>query len=283
MQRYLRSAVAVLFVAVSGCAQGGRAGGDRDALMARDRAWAGSASDLDKFMTYVASDATVHAPGAPASRGSEAIRKQFGEMLQTPGFSVSWTPEKAQIAGSGDVAYTTGAYTMQMGSGSETGKYVTVWRNENGAWMVAEDIFNANAQPQQTSQHVMMPAADLKWVDAPPSLPPGSKVAVISGDPSQAQAFVLRAMVPAGYRVPPHWHPGVENLTILTGTVALGMGDVFNEAAMSTLGPGGFASLPAEMRHSFLAKTAATFQVHGTGPFVVNYVNPADDPRKGTR
>jgi hypothetical protein len=80
--------------------------------------------------------------------------------------------------------------------------------------------------------------------------------------------------------VAPHWHPGVENLTIISVTVALGMGEQFDEATMMEIGPGGFASLPAEMRHSFLAKSASTFQVHGMGPFVVNYVNPADDPSK---
>lgn len=37
-----------------------------------------------------------------------------------------------------------------------------------------------------------------------------------------------------------------------------------------------------EMRHFFLARTASTFQVHGMGPFVVNYVNPADDPQNKT-
>jgi hypothetical protein len=105
-------------------------------------------------------------------------------------------------------------------------------------------------------------------------------MAVVQGDPSQAQPFVIRAQVPAGYKVPPHWHPGVENLTILSGTVALGMGETFDESKMTAVPVGGYASLPAEMRHYFMAKTAATFQVHGMGPFVVNYVNPADDPSK---
>jgi hypothetical protein len=49
---------------------------------------------------------------------------------------------------------------------------------------------------------------------------------------------------------------------------------------MKSVGTGGYAALPAEMRHYFLSKTASTFQVHGMGPFVVNYVNPADDPSK---
>lgn len=200
-------------------------------------------------------------------------------MSQQPGFAVTWTAAKADV--SGDVGYTTGAYEMSMAGAKETGKYVTVWkRQDDGSWKVVEDIFNADAAPQQASQHLMMPATDIKWGDPPPSLPPGSKIAVVSGDPTQPGPFVIRAMVPSGYRVAPHWHPGVESLTILTGTVALGMGETFDEGAMTAIGPGGYASLPAEMRHYFLAKSAATFQVHGNGPFVVNYVNPADDPSK---
>ena len=109
-------------------------------------------------------------------------------------------------------------------------------------------------------------------------LPPGSKMAVIAGDPSKPGPFVMRAQVPAGYRVPPHWHPTDENLTILSGTIALGMGDKWDEGSMQPLAAGGVVVLPAEMRHSFLARTAATFQVHGNGPFAINYVNPADDP-----
>jgi hypothetical protein len=57
------------------------------------------------------------------------------------------------------------------------------------------------------------------------------------------------------------------------------MGDTFDEAAMQALPAGGFATVPPDMHHSFMAKTAATIQVHGMGPFAITYVNPADDPR----
>jgi hypothetical protein len=56
------------------------------------------------------------------------------------------------------------------------------------------------------------------------------------------------------------------------------MGETWDEASMQSLGSGGFVILPREMRHSFLAKSPATFQVHATGPFSITYVNPADDP-----
>jgi quercetin dioxygenase-like cupin family protein len=110
-------------------------------------------------------------------------------------------------------------------------------------------------------------------------MPAGMRVAVVSGDPSQPQPYVLRAQMPAGYRIPPHWHPTTENITVLSGTVALGMGETFDQAAMQDVPVGGFAAVPADMRHFFMAKSPAVIQVHGIGPFAITYLNPADDPR----
>jgi ketosteroid isomerase-like protein/quercetin dioxygenase-like cupin family protein len=254
---------------------------EQDALMAKDREWSGVTKDVDKFVSYFAADATIYSPGVPAVTGSDNVRQAFAEMAATPGFALSWTPTKSVVSSSGDLGYTSGTYEMSSAGGSEKGKYVTTWKKENGEWKVVEDIFNADSAPAPAqSSHVMMAPGALQWGDPPPSLPPGSKLAVISGDPTQAQPFVLRAQVPAGYKVAPHWHPGTENLTVLSGTIALGMGEQFDESSMTKLGPGGYASLPAGMRHSFLSTTAATFQVHGMGPFVVNYVNPSDDPSR---
>ncbi len=277
----MRYACVVALVALVGCASSVNVEEERAALMEADRSWSQVVTDLDKFAWYFAPDATFYPPGMPAVTGADAIRKAFGEISSAPGFSLSWTADEAVVAAGGDIGYTTGKYAASMAGGSEKGKYVTVWKKEGDAWKVIEDIFNADAAPSAAaSPHVMMAPADLKWMEGPPSLPPGARIAVVSGDPSQAQPFVIRAQVPAGYKIAPHWHPGVENLTILSGTTAVGMGERFDESTMTTIGAGGYASLPAEMRHYFMARTAATFQVQGMGPFVVNYVNPADDPSK---
>jgi ketosteroid isomerase-like protein len=253
------------------------------ALLQLDKEWSQTVKDRDKFLSYFASDATAYPPGAPAAVGVAAIREATAGMMSAPGFSLTWTPTKAIVSAGGDVGYTAGTYQMTTSDmpEPEQGKYLAVWRKQaDGSWKVTEDMFNANAMPRLSAPHVMMESASIKWSDPPPSLPPGSKIAVISGDPSKAGPFVVRAQVPAGYRVPPHWHPGDENLTILSGTVALGMGDTWDDSKLQTVRVGGFVGLPAEMRHFFLARTAATFQVHGMGPFVVNYLNPADDPSK---
>jgi ketosteroid isomerase-like protein len=283
MRRYVY--VLMLALAAAGCARSVNVEEERNAVMAVDREWAQSTTDIDKFASYLAPDAALYVPGAPAARGAAAARARFEEMSKMPGFSVTWVADRADVAASGDLAITSGTYTATVAGATDKGKYVTVWKKQaDGSWKVAEDIFNSDAPPAAPpAQHVMAPADTLKFADGPPAFPPGLRLAVVSGDPGQAVPFVIRAQAPAGYRVPPHWHPTAENITVLSGTIALGMGEQFDEGAMSALGPGGFATLPAEMRHYFLAKSAATFQVHGMGPFAINYVNPADDPSKGSR
>jgi len=127
--------------------------------------------------------------------------------------------------------------------------------------------------------HVMRAAAELQWVDGPASLPRGPRMAVLAGDPAKPGAFAFRAQLPAGFRIAPHWHPAAEHVTVLEGTYAMGTGEVFAASALHAMKAGGFAVMPAEVRHFSFSKDGATIQVHGTGPFLVHYVNPADDPR----
>jgi ketosteroid isomerase-like protein len=255
---------------------------ERDALLQLDREWSQTTKDVDKFLSYFAPDASAYAPGMPIATGSESLRKMFTSMISLPGFALQWAPAKADVSAAGDLGYTAGTYEATMGGATERGKYVTVWKKQSdGQWKVSDDIFNADTAPRgPATQHVMVAPGAIKWGDGPPSLPPGARMAVVSGDPTQAQPFVIRAQLPAGYRIPTHWHPTDENVTVLSGTVALGMGETSNQSAMKDLSAGGYTAIPADMRHSFMAKTAATIQVNGVGPFAVNYVNPADDPRQ---
>lgn len=138
----------------------------------------------------------------------------------------------------------------------------------------------ADAQEAKAPSHILATAAEMKWGEPPPVFEKGASFTVVSGDPSKAGVFVVRLKMPAGYKIAPHWHPTDEHVTVLSGTFALGMGDKFERAAMKALPAGGYALLPAEMRHFAMATTAATVQVEGLGPFALTYVNPADDPSK---
>jgi ChrR Cupin-like domain len=143
----------------------------------------------------------------------------------------------------------------------------------------AADVGDKDKGHDADKGHVAVRPDDIKWGPAPPGLPPGAKVAVLMGDPSKAAPYVLRAQMPDGYKVPPHWHPTAENVTVLKGTLMLGKGEKFSADAAEALPAGSFMSMPKDMRHFAWAKGETIIQVHGIGPFDISYVNAADDPR----
>jgi quercetin dioxygenase-like cupin family protein len=129
--------------------------------------------------------------------------------------------------------------------------------------------------------HVAASTDSLKWSPAPPAFPKGAEIAVITGDPGKEGPFVFRLRVPAGYKVPPHTHPADENVTVISGTFRIGMGEKFDEATGTALKAGGFAKAPKGMAHYAWFTEPTVVQVHGVGPTAISYINPADDPRKG--
>src|SRR5687768_15317505 len=126
------------------------------------------------------------------------------------------------------------------------------------------------------SGHTMVTADKIVWGPAPPGLPPGSQAAVIDGDPGNPGPFTLRAKLPAGYRIPPHWHSTDEHVTVLSGTIAMAAGETWDDSALMTMPTGAYMGMAPNTRHFLLAKSEAIIQVHGTGPFAINYVNAKD-------
>jgi hypothetical protein len=122
---------------------------------------------------------------------------------------------------------------------------------------------------------------DIKWGDAPPSLPKGAKIAVLNGDPGKPGPFTLRLQAPGNYRIAPHWHTQAENLTVISGTLYLGMGDKMDQESVHPLNAGGYHYLPAKEHHYAFSKGRTVVQVSGDGPFDINYINEADNPEKG--
>ena len=136
------------------------------------------------------------------------------------------------------------------------------------------------AVPGIAADGTMTNPGDVKWGDAPPSLPKGAKIAVLHGDPSKEGPFTLRLQVPGGYKIAPHWHSKDENLTVISGTLQLGMSEKMNMPGAHALKAGGYHYLPAKTNHYAIAKGSTVVQVSGDGPFDINYVNPADNPDK---
>ena len=128
--------------------------------------------------------------------------------------------------------------------------------------------------------HKVITGDDLKWGPAPPALPKGSMVALLAGDPDMSGLFILRAKMPDGYTVPPHWHSQTEYLTVLSGRLHVGMGDKLDRSKGETMGPGGFVVMPVNMHHYVWTSGETVIQVTAMGPFDVTYIDLKDDPRQ---
>jgi quercetin dioxygenase-like cupin family protein len=147
----------------------------------------------------------------------------------------------------------------------------------SAALLIAQD---AAAPATPSGDHVVVKASDLKWTPGPPGLPAGAMMCVLTGDPTKNTPFTVRAKLPAGMVIAPHWHPIDENITVLSGKMNIGHGDKVDKASATALNPGDFTRMPARMHHFAFFDDETIIQLHGRGPFDINYINPADDPRK---
>ena len=129
------------------------------------------------------------------------------------------------------------------------------------------------------SEMGVFPAAQVKWMNGPASLPAGAKLAVLEGDPAKEGFFTMRLWLPDGFKISPHWHSKVEHVTVVSGIFNLGMGEKFDQAGAREMPAGTFGFWPAGMRHFAWAKGETVVQLHGIGPWTITYVNPSDDPR----
>lgn len=134
------------------------------------------------------------------------------------------------------------------------------------------------APAAQHADHTVIAPEAIRWQ---PFIP-GAEIAVLSGDPAKPGPFVIRIKHHAGLKVPPHWHPTDEHITILTGKAVVGMGEKFDPASGQEVTAGAYVMMPKKMAHFLYAQEETIAQVHGTGPFQVFWVNPADDPTKKT-
>ena len=136
-----------------------------------------------------------------------------------------------------------------------------------------------DAQVAGASEHRMLLPDQLEWKDSP-ALPAGAKVAVLEGDPTKEGYFAMRVRLPDGFRIPPHWHPCYERVTVISGTFHLGAGEKFDKNSARALPAGSYWSMRPGMRHFAWAEGETVVQVTTTGPWGITYVNPDDDPRK---
>jgi quercetin dioxygenase-like cupin family protein len=136
------------------------------------------------------------------------------------------------------------------------------------------------ALAQDAMQVTLVKPEALTWKENP-NIPKGAHVAVLLGDPTKAgEVVVQRVKLPPNYQVPPHTHPYAETVTVLSGSVGFGMGEKFDaKGEFSKVGT--FFALPAKHAHYvWTGNEEAILQVQFVGPGGIDYINPADDPRK---
>jgi hypothetical protein len=128
-------------------------------------------------------------------------------------------------------------------------------------------------QAAPSAHHSLVSAGQLQWAPGPL---PNLEIAVVSGDPKAEGAFVLRIRALREQRIPAHWHPLDEHVTAIKDGFSVGVGENFTRSQLRPMKAGDYAMLAKETRHFAWMKKGAEVQVHGQGPFVINWVNPED-------
>jgi quercetin dioxygenase-like cupin family protein len=154
-----------------------------------------------------------------------------------------------------------------------------------GILLSAALIFSLRLAADETkaatmADHIITPDM-VKFAAGPPVLPAGFELASLDGNMmKKGSEYTVRLRFPDGYKIPAHFHPGNEHVTVIQGAFWMGMGDKFDEASLKEMPAGAFHSIPKGVHHYGMAKGQTIIQLHGVGAWGITYVNPADDPRK---
>jgi len=142
-------------------------------------------------------------------------------------------------------------------------------------------VWGVSASAQDIAKTTTISPDTLAWKDAP-SLPKGAKFVILAGDPTKPGSMVIqRLKLPPNYQVPPHTHTHVVFETVLTGSMGFGMGDKLDTQKGEMLKSGSLLLMPPGHAHYVWTGNEETiFQLQTLGPIGIDYVNPADDPRK---
>ena len=104
---------------------------------------------------------------------------------------------------------------------------------------------------------------------------PGSKIAILEGNPSMPGTFMALARLPANYEVAPHYHPSTERGVVITGSLYVGMGARADRAKVKHLPAGSVFVFPSLTPHYYFTTEETTIQIISTGPFSIT---PAQAP-----
>jgi quercetin dioxygenase-like cupin family protein len=145
------------------------------------------------------------------------------------------------------------------------------------AGMMQASIESASPADELFSPPQASSPAPLRWGPVP-GVPKGMEGAALYGNPASKDLYALRIRMPDGYYMPPHLQPETEILTVIHGTLIVGLGEGFDRERAEVLRAGSVSILPARKPHYFRTVGETIVQVEGIGPLDIEFVNPADAP-----
>lgn len=136
----------------------------------------------------------------------------------------------------------------------------------------------ADQEHYEGEEPVMLESEELEWKPAA-SVGEGAEIAIIEGDPGKKEPFTFRLRLPDGLELAPHTHPEDERVTVLEGKLHFAHGEEFNRENTEPLEVGDMALMPAGESMYGYAEGETVIQLHGTGPWGIEYLDEQDDPR----
>ena len=116
---------------------------------------------------------------------------------------------------------------------------------------------------------IQIDAATIAWKDAPPTMPKGTQMAVLEGDPTQDGWFTVRLKVPKGFALGLHTHPLPERVTVLEGSISVGFDATLDKKTARTFKAGAFYVNPPAVPHFVFSEDGCVIQITGVGPWKV--------------
>jgi uncharacterized protein (TIGR02246 family) len=164
----------VLLTGYVSAASAAEASKQEAAIRAINQAWvkAYNSGDAKTISGLYAEQAVLLPPGAPAANGNAAIKAYLAkDMAESAKAGVTFSiSAKTDVGASGDLGWESGTYAVKGKSGAtvEVGKYLTVYKNSGGKWLIIRDTWNSDAPPAPASP---APAATPAPASPAPAIP----------------------------------------------------------------------------------------------------------------
>jgi ketosteroid isomerase-like protein len=102
-----------------------------------------NSGDHEGVVALYTADARLMPPHGPMDQGADAVRAEFGGMIDA-GLTGQLATLEARVAG--DLGYRVGTYRIFAPDGSELdrGKYIETWEKNAAGWQITNDIWNSD-------------------------------------------------------------------------------------------------------------------------------------------